>query len=148
MRFYASRLNLCSLRNSLNFLTKLSSRTSRTNLHTNSQNSKVESTFSKEKCHVHAKLVTSVGFYWYSIRLIFTWLVNYSNSRASRRSLNFLTRHAYKRHDISLIYLFIYLFICLFTYQPRQPQKEGSRGIFYVLFLLISIFLLDWGKGI
>ena len=40
MRFYASRLNLLSLRNSLNFLTK-PSRTSRTNLHTNSQRVKL-----------------------------------------------------------------------------------------------------------
>ena len=47
MRFYALHLNLHLLRNSLNFLTKLSSRTSRTNLHTNSQNSKVERTYSK-----------------------------------------------------------------------------------------------------
>ena len=48
MRFYVSHLNLRSLRNSLNFLTKLSSRTSRTNLHINSQKSKVKRTFSKQ----------------------------------------------------------------------------------------------------
>ena len=50
MRFYASHLNLHLLRNSLNFLMKLSSRTSRTNLHvhTNSQKSKVECTYSKQ----------------------------------------------------------------------------------------------------
>jgi len=48
VRFYASHINLHSLRNLLNFLTKLSSRTSRTNLHTNSQKSKVERTYSKQ----------------------------------------------------------------------------------------------------
>jgi len=41
MRFYASYLNLRSHRNSLKVLTKLSSRTSRTNLHTNSQRVKL-----------------------------------------------------------------------------------------------------------
>jgi len=41
MRFYASHLNLLSIRNSLSSLTKPSSRTSRTNLHTNSQRVKL-----------------------------------------------------------------------------------------------------------
>ena len=48
MHFYASYLNLRSLRNSLSSLTKPSSRTSRTNSHTNSQRVKLHALIQKQ----------------------------------------------------------------------------------------------------
>jgi len=48
MRFYASHLNLRSIRNSVSSLTKLSSRTSGTNLYTNSERVKLNALIQNE----------------------------------------------------------------------------------------------------